>query len=102
VATAQNQLPVLQDPVSGHAAAKAREAACASRAADYSQRVRYTFQSLFLVLNVALGNPVLSLRASLRIGRADSGSDPSAGGRGLAPDRGAHESQVSPSDRENP
>ena len=55
MATAQNQLPVLQDPAPAMRQPKPVKRLVRRAPRDYSQRVRYTFQGLFLVLNVALG-----------------------------------------------
>ncbi len=55
MATAQNQLPVLQgrEPCAQPSEPRKRLVRRAPR--DYSQRFRYAFQGLFLALNIALG-----------------------------------------------
>jgi polyferredoxin len=56
VATVQNPLPVLQDdPARAPQQSKPRKRLVHRAPRDYSQRLRYAFQGLFLALNVALG-----------------------------------------------
>jgi polyferredoxin len=56
VATARNPLPVIQgDPCPAAQKQKPRKRLIRRAKRDYSQRLRYVIQGLFLVLNVALG-----------------------------------------------
>jgi polyferredoxin len=56
VATARNLLPVDQDdPCPASQRQKSRKQLVRRTVRDYSQRLRYAFQGLFLMLNVALG-----------------------------------------------
>ncbi len=55
MATAQNQLTVLQSHEPGAQPSRPRKRLVRRAPKDYSQRLRYTFQGLFLALNVALG-----------------------------------------------
>jgi len=55
VATAQDQLPALQDTDPAKRPSKPRKRLVRRAPRDYSQRLRYVSQGLFLALNVALG-----------------------------------------------
>jgi polyferredoxin len=56
VAAAQNPLPVLQEvPGPGMRPSRPRKRLVRRAARDYSQRLRYAFQGLFLALNLTLG-----------------------------------------------